>query len=112
MIEYSNDYQWWDNTEAVTITLVRESGTTTVSVAIGSRSDISTRELASSTQGVFQAGDVRWKIPVILLGISNRLLPDDLITDASGVVWNVRSVSEVRVGTSRLHWEAICAERK
>lgn len=109
-IDYSDDWQWWDNTEPVTVSLARQSGTTTVAITAAFRGDIS-RNAADALGVELVANSQIWSIPAALMG-SNELCQGDTITDEAGIVWNVEAAVLVTLGTSKLYWTAATNKRK
>jgi hypothetical protein len=109
-IDASSDYQYWDNTEAVTVSLVRDS-TTTVSISAALQQDVSRR--TESYLGVHVTGDETiWHVPNALLNPASNgreILIDDLITDAGGLVWAVVAVTRAAWKT---RWECLCRRRR
>ena len=117
--DYSNDYQWWDNTEAVAVSLLRPDPAnpvppvalaTTVSISMAFRGDIdgkATEYLGVSTEQFEQI----WTIPTALL-TTNELRIGDTITDADEVVWVIQAATKVMLGTSDLFWTVATSKRE
>lgn len=111
MIDYSGDYQFWSNTEAVTVTLSPNAvSPTSVSISKAMRNDL--RRAGTVYNGIDLQGDeVLWSIPYALLnpaGNGREIDKLDRITDADAIVWTVISATEIRVGSSRSHFECVC----
>lgn len=116
-IEYSGDYQFWTNTEAVTVTIKRAGtvtpgvpSTTTISIAVAFREDLDRKTAAILEVQSTEDAQV-WNVPAALMG-SNELRENDTITDSDGVVWIILSASLVRIGTSKLHWIAAVVKQR
>jgi len=117
--DYSNDWQWWDNTEPVTITVKRPNaanpvpaGATTTQISIDNafRGDIDRKATDYSDVRIAEADQI-WSVPTALVG-SYKLHEGDLLTDADGVVWVVDVATEVTIGTSSLYWTLATSERR
>lgn len=109
MIDYSGDYQWWDNTEAVTVATTLGGTTTTTSVAKALSLDIN-RSLFRGMAGI-EGDDLVWMIPVALMG-SVEINQADKITQGSGKIWLVKQVFKRGIGTSDTHFECLCAKKR
>lgn len=117
--DYSNDYRWWDNTEAVTVSLLRPDPAnpvppvalaTTVSISMAFRGDIDGKAaeyLGVSTEQFEQI----WTIPSALL-TTNEMRIGDTITDADEVVWVIQAANRVMLGTSDLFWTVATSKRE
>lgn len=109
-LDYSNDWQWWDNTESVTASLTRRAGATTVAITDAFRGDISRN--AADVLGVdLVANSQIWSIPAELMGV-NEFVQGDTITDADEVVWTVEAATLVTLGNSKLYWTVATNKRK
>ncbi len=110
MIDYSGDYRFWSNTEAVTVRLRRSAGDVDVPVATALRDAIKSE--APEFRGVHLTGDeLLWRIPFALLQ-GNRIEIGDWITDAAAVAWNVVSVATVSVGNSTTEFQCLCVKQR
>ena len=105
-INYANEYLYWSQTEAVTVTLHQQSENKSVSVATALRESIN-RKSASYSGLSLSSDSVQWSIPVALLD-SETLEIGDEIKDAGGVRWKVSAATLIRAGSSPTHWEAMC----
>lgn len=106
--DYSNEYLFWDNTEAVTVTIKRPGtpATTNIAIARAYREDLD--HDTAKLFDIWSPQDAQvWNIPAALMG-SDELRETDLITDASSVVWTVKAAVLERVGTSAVSWRAVC----
>lgn len=65
-ITFTDDYEIWDNAEAVTLITVTSAGDTNVSVSSALRLPLTTSEMASSN-GVYTKQDCHWLLPGALL---------------------------------------------
>lgn len=107
--DWSDDYLYWDNTEAVTAYVTTPNAaaagvdptTTTVSIAIAFRGDIS--KLGKDLGDVLVETDTQeWSIPYALLG-AYSFTQGDKIVDADDVTWIVDSSVLNRIGSSKLY---------
>ena len=107
-IDYSTDYLWRTNFESVTVTIPSTAGTTVVSRA--TREFITARRAYYS--GVSLSGkELIWNIPITQH--TTRIQPGDAtVTDADGIVWNVKRVKKTYVGRSPLDWECVCLRQR
>lgn len=109
----TNDYLWWDNTEAVTVTL-RTAGVADdpVSVAVALREDVS-RRLADSLGVQLRGDDLAWNIPAALMS-GKEIHPGDFITDAGSVVYTVNpgGVQKIGVGGSVSHFLCLTTRQR
>jgi len=113
MVDYSDEYQHWDNTEPVTVVVRRpaaEHGTATVDVSVARRG--TPRRDAQFFNGVrLQGNEMTWLIPAALMdGV--EITPESSITDEPGNKWIVITAVELRLGSSRGHWECLCREAR
>jgi hypothetical protein len=78
-----------DNGETVSLTCVRGSTTTTLTVASAEPRDLTNREIQASG-GYFEHGDREWMFGAAQLtgGITPKR--GDRLTDAAGVIWYLR----------------------
>ena len=111
MLDYSDEYQHWDNTEPVTVVVPRpasEQGTATVDVSVARRQ--TPRRDAQFFNGIrLQGNEMIWHVPAALMdGVDIR--PDSTITDGQGIKWIVATAVELRLGASRGAWECLCRE--
>lgn len=120
-VDYSDDYQHWDNTEPVTVTIKRANPvtpgspvTTAIPVALAIRDDLE-RKLFPLVEVRSSEDACMWSVPCALLVVSatqHELQLDDRVTDADSVVWIVVDLKLIRVGTSKLHWIAACVKQR
>lgn len=113
MLDYSDEYLHWDNTEPVTVVVRRaaaERGTATIDVALARRG--TPHRHAQFYNGVrLQGNEITWDVPVALLdGVD--LKPESTITDQQGVAWTVVTAVELRLGSSRGAWQCLCRESR
>jgi len=99
-IDISNDYQYFDNIEAVTLTLERNAGDTTVAITKALRGAKSTAEL-SRMGARFATDSLTFFLPGNEVGSSNNVEPGDTITDGAStpVVYTILDVSRVEAGS-------------
>jgi len=110
-IDYSLDWQWWDNTESLTVELFRSAGASSeVSVSAAFRGDIERKAVEFFGLEVVQNSQV-WSVPASLLG-SDELLQGDTLTDGDGVVWTVEAATLNTIGTSKLFWSAVTNKQR
>ena len=110
-LDVSADYLLWDNTEAVTVNLVRNSGTTSVTVSAALAQEV-TKRTATYGDVVLTGSELVWHVPHALLapnGESRRIEVNDTIVTASGEVW---VVLQSRWAAWRTRWECVCAHRR
>lgn len=109
--DYSDDWEWWDNTEPVTITIKRANSsnpipagatTTNISISDAFRGDIDSKLTEYSGIDIASVDQI-WSVPTALVG-ANRIEVGDILTDGDGVVWAIANATEVTIGTSSLYW--------
>lgn len=105
-IDYSSEYLFWSQTEAVTVMLRQQSENKSVSVATALRESIN-RKSASYAGLSLEGNAVQWCIPVALMGGETMHVGDE-IKDSSGVRWKVSALTLIHIGSSPTHWEAMC----
>lgn len=111
VIDYSDDYTYWDQTEAVTVTLRTSSSSASRSIATAKRTNANRRE--TTFQSVTLYGDeVFFLIPNALLEDDDKILEGDTITDATSVVYTVTAAQQVQKGASKTHFRCLVSERK
>lgn len=98
-IDVSNDYQFFDNTEAVTLTLKRFAGDTTVSIASALRGRTSRDEPIRSGAALMR-DSLSFFLPGDEVTSSNEVEPGDTVTDASANIFTIKSVGRVEMGGS------------
>jgi len=109
-IDYSDDYQYWDNSEAVTVTVRRAGSNEEVSVSIAVRESGDTS--SEFFNGIRLRGDeLLWHVPVALMD-SNEIEPGDEIKDAGNVKYNVQSVVKAGVGNSAVEFQCLCKKQR
>src|SRR5579872_1091178 len=81
----ANDWQAWDNTEAVTIIPAANGPAVAVSAALR-RAPQYVEQAAS--KGVYVAARLPWMIPNILLG-GYKIQPADVLADAANVAYTI-----------------------
>lgn len=91
-LDFGNDYQIWDNPEAVTLVSVATAGNTNVPVATALRLPMTTKEIVASG-GVYTGQDVIWMLPGALLGATVPK-PADRVQDAAATDWTILEVSK------------------
>lgn len=110
-IDKSENYLTWDDTQAVTVSLIRNAGTTAVSVGVALPAQLSRRDTVALAATSDTAEKV-WSVPDALLNPASqgrRITRNDTITDAAGVVWRVVSAEQVEDGTC---WRCVCAPQR
>ena len=116
---YSLDWQYWDNTEAVTVSFRRSNAAeedTEIEIATALREDLDRRE--ASYLGVQISSDSTvWNVPCSLLVESTEegevvrdLREGDRIADAESNIWIVISAMKERVGNAEISWRAVCSK--
>ena len=102
---YANEYQWWDATESVTVTLDRAEGRQYLPGVTAKRGDESEARavFAEVSAGGF---DLLWTVPDTLLG-GCELREGDLLTDASSVKWRITRLTRQRFSTQ---WVCLCVK--
>lgn len=107
LFDMSRNYLWWDNTESVTVDLIRNGGTSSVTIAVAKRSQITTRDLTDA--GVqLDSTDIPFNIPESLLNPAangREILRGDVITDSANRRYRVQT-SQLLHRQSR--WRVIC----
>lgn len=115
--DYSGDYRFWDNVEALTVTIKRPDPlapgsptSTDIPIAIAFREDLD-RKTAAILE-VQSTEDVQvWNVPAALM-TTNELRENDEITDTDNVIWTIISATLVRIGTCKLHWLAAVVKQR
>jgi hypothetical protein len=107
VIDYSDEYKWWDQTEAVTFTPQWGGSGDPISVDVARRA-APTRDYPSADQVVAESDSVDWHLPAALLvdasGDPVEPHSGDLIEDANGVQFVVNGVQIVTYGAIRQHY--------
>jgi len=98
-IDISNDYTYFDNTEAVTLTLKRNSGNTTVSITKALRGPKGTTE-PSRIGALFSSENLAFFLSGDEVGSSNNVEAGDTITDASANIYTIGDVVRIEAGSS------------
>jgi hypothetical protein len=109
VLDVSDDYLLWDNTESATVTIKR-AGVANVarSVSRALRRGINGND--AQVAGVQIGSDsVVWNIAVAELETGDEIEEGDTITDSSSVVWIVKAVS---LFTWRTRWRAVCTKSR
>lgn len=99
-----------DGTEAVTVSLVRTSGSTTVNVTHALRQPM-TRNFQLSSGVHFEDADTVWNVPDKELNpaANGRVIqPQDTIF-AGGVTWLVQSATLATLGS---RWQCVCSRKR
>lgn len=92
----ANDYQWWENTETVTLDYLRAAGDAQNADITAQRLDPS--EAQADFAGVNINGEALvWNIPDTLCTNGTPEI-GDTITDAASAVWRIKSIQTVRFG--------------
>lgn len=110
-LDLTDDYDLFDNTEAVTVTLQQRSiggSTATVSIDTALRRAVDLRNPVYAQMLARHEGTT-WHIAVDELGASNDIRPGDLITDSAGDAWTVKD-SQLQTLSSR--WRAVCRKEQ
>ena len=112
MIDYSDDYLTWDQTEAVTVTsLINKGGVRTessTSVATAKRG--SREQMESSFNGITLDGnETFWLIPYTLMGTA-VVGRDHVIKDSSDVEYKVKAARLVTKGASKIYYRCATIE--
>lgn len=105
---FDGNCQIWDNTEAVTVILIRSGGNTSVPIDIAKRTAISKTDILVDSS-LMESDSAAWNIPEVLLNPASngrRLKRDDVIVDASGRRWRVSLVDLQHAGS---RWRAACS---
>ena len=110
-LNVTNAYLDWDNYEAVTVSLKRSTGTTSVSIARALRTAINRQE--QQILGAMLTGqEVSWSVPNVLLTASPNttaeMMEGDTITVGSEV-WTVRIARKLVWGTV---WRCTCVKER
>lgn len=103
---FVSDWQVWDNTEAVSLSVARAAGPYADAVPVAKRRALTTRELAASG-GVYTGQDRVWLLPVALLTPGLQLKPADAVVDASGTRWTVLEAALNKFGAT---WRLTCRD--
>jgi hypothetical protein len=110
VIDYTDGYLSWDQTEAITLTLRHASGSVNRSIATAKRTNARRNE--SVFQGVSLHGDESfWLVPAALLTAGDKVREGDTITDSSSVIHTINAVQQVRKGVSLSHYRCLVMER-
>ena len=112
MIDYSDEYKYWDQTESVTVTvLVNEGGVRTessVPVAIARRGSREQNE--SVFNGITLDGnETFWLIPYALMG-GTAISRDHVIRDGNNVEYKVKTARLVTKGASKIYYRCATIE--
>lgn len=106
VVDHSANYLFSVNTEAVTLSLIRQT-TTTVVIDNALRGAID-RTDERSLQVLQDTAETAFNLPGVQVNpaANGRVVRrDDTITDADGVVWSIVSVRLIECGTA---WRAVC----
>lgn len=107
MIDYSNDYLQWDNTEEVIVATVRNSVATEHRVTHALAGDVDRRRAQFSGVSI-QGDELLWMIPIALLPETTEINQGDRIKQCCGANWTVLTAKQRGIGSHNTHWEAIC----
>ncbi len=112
MIDYSDEYKYWDQTEPVTVTtLINVAGVrtpSTTSVSVAKRSSREQKE--QNFNGIsLEGNETFWLIPYDLMG-STVVRQDDVIKDANLTEYKVLAAKLVTKGVSRIHYRCATVE--
>ena len=89
--DVSTDYLIFDNVEALTVTLKRNAGDTTVEVTKALQQQVDRGELEAA--GVRITGQAKsWSIAVTEMG-SSEFTEGDTVTDDDSVIWTVKTIA-------------------
>ena len=106
-IDVSTDHEIFDNVEALTITLKRNAGDTTVEVTKALPQQVDRSEAEGA--GVRLTGQTKqWSIAVAEMG-SSEISEGDTATDSDDVVWTIRSAALKAWDSS---WVIICQRER
>ncbi len=107
-LDVSQDFLNFDNTEEVTVSLIRTTGTTARTVDNGLRRGTTLND--SQIAGVQLGSNSRvWNIPNEQLTSGDEIVAGDTITDEDSVVWKVKGVSFL---TFETRWRCVCTKQK
>ena len=110
-IDKRYNYQIWDDTEAVTVSLKRHAGTTAVTVSVALRGPLTKRDTAI-LDALGETAECSWNVPVILLDPSatgRKINKGDTILDADGVTWVANYADLVE---DRTCWRCLCVPQR
>lgn len=102
-LDFSEDWEIWDNVEEVTYTSVTNSGDVEYTVRRALKRAVSARE-ASMSRGAYRTDDVNWIVPRPELPTVKPQLRDR-ITDDDGTVWTVLNFADMGL---RASWRMTC----
>lgn len=103
MIDFSTDYLFWDNPEAVTVTTTVGGSATSTSVERALQQDVS--KTRGQFAGIQLTGDeLGWLVPVTLMG-SVEINIGDTLTQADSTVWRIVGAVKRGIGSNDTHWE-------
>lgn len=107
-LDVTKDYLNWDNTEAVTVSLIRTTGTTARTIANALRRAINRTD--SQVAGVqIGAESTAWNIAVDQMTTGDEIKEGDTVTDADSVVWTVKIVALL---TFKTRWRVVCTKNR
>lgn len=107
-LDVTQDFLNWDNTEAVTVSLIRTTGTTARSIANGLRRAINRTD--SQVAGI-QIGSEStvWNIPVAQMTTGDEIKEGDTVTDDDAIVWRIKIVALL---TFKTRWRLVCTKQR
>jgi hypothetical protein len=115
VIDYSGEYRFWSNTEAVTVTTKRAGADTDIDIPIATSGDL------AKTRGYYAGAalignETLWLIPNALLtaepaNADATIEIGDTVTDEGGTVYEVKSATLKSVGNSPTHWECLTVQQ-
>lgn len=111
-VTQAGDYQWWDNPEAVTVTVPRPLplGTAQIDVEIAQRGNLDKRaQFFNGTQ--LTGKETLWRVPAALMeGV--EITGQTKIRDDLGALWIVKTAVLVGTGNDPGHWECLTVKGK
>jgi hypothetical protein len=111
VIDYTDEYLYWDQTEAVTIRLGTAAFDKNRAIDTAKRLNAAERESLFSDVGI-TSEDVVFLIPHALLNAGDRITIGDTIIDSEDVAYRVRAVTVARKGVSRSHYRCLVTEER
>ncbi len=111
MVTQAGDYQWWDNTEPVRVTVpIPDNGNAEIDLEIAQRGNLDKRaQFFNGTQ--LTGKETLWRLPVALLeGVD--VTGQARILDDHGREWIVKTAVRIGTGDDPGHWECLTVEKR
>ncbi len=108
MLIVDGDAALADQSEPVTVVLVRPDGETELTVNRALRRMLTQQDQARH-RATIQSAQLVWNIPQHELAPDTELTPGDVVRDSQGTEWTILSAT---LHTLQSRWRAVCQKRK